>query len=109
MGLFRSCGFDELTTQEAGTMRAKWRKKYAQAEAQKEEDEGKVQVGGLPLPPAEEGNPLGDQPPHGVLRKSMGRLLSSKTSTNILPEVGYPEDRSFQEPCSVLQRDLKQL
>merc|ERR1712223_1676764 len=38
--------------------------------------------------------------------ESMGRLLSSKTSSNILPEAEHSKGRSFQELCSVLQRDL---
>merc|ERR1711879_356989 len=37
--------------------------------------------------------------------ESMGRLLSSKTSSNILPEAEHSKGRSFQEMCSVLQRD----
>merc|ERR1712133_25277 len=35
----------------------------------------------------------------------MGRLPSSKTSSNILPEAEHSKGRSFQELCSVLQRD----
>merc|ERR1719471_2229995 len=37
--------------------------------------------------------------------ESMGRLPSSKTSSNILPEAEHSKGRSFQELCSVLQRD----
>merc|ERR1719336_2661865 len=37
--------------------------------------------------------------------ESMGRLLSSKTSSNILPEAEHSKGRSFRELCSVLQRD----
>merc|ERR1712029_1089083 len=104
MGLFRSSGFEELTTPKAGTMRAKRRMRRLK---QKEEDEGKVQVSAWPQASSRGHlSVLGTQPPHGVLKKSMGRLLSSKTSSNILPEVGSPEDRGFQEPYSVLQRDL---
>merc|ERR1711974_234304 len=77
---------------------------YAQAEAQKEEDEGKVQVS---LPPGFQpgGTCPGTLPPHGILKKSMGRLLSSKTSSNILPEVeSTHEDGNrlsrISTPCS---------
>merc|ERR1719336_3800643 len=37
--------------------------------------------------------------------ESMGRLPSSKTSSNILPEAEHSKGRSLQELCSVLQRD----
>merc|ERR1712038_324901 len=37
--------------------------------------------------------------------ESMGRLLSSKTPSNILAEAEHSKGRSFQELCSVLQRD----
>merc|ERR1711915_971277 len=100
MGLFRSCGFEELTTPKSRNDACQVAKEaYAQAEAQKEEDEGKVQVslppgfprpGGLiPRHPASPWNP----------EEVDGPSSSSKTSSNILPEVGpNHEDRTvYQE------------
>merc|ERR1712026_343586 len=108
MGLFRLSGFEELTTPKAGTMRAKWRKKRMRRLKRKRRKmrQGPSKRLAPGLQPWTPSGGLGTQPPHGVLKKSMGRLLSSKTSSNILPEVGSPEDRGFQEPYSVLQRDL---
>merc|ERR1711992_270233 len=70
-----------------------------------EEDEGKVQVNQQP-PTSSQGLPgiLASASPWNT-EESMGRLLSSKTSSNILPEAEHSKGRSFQELCSVLQRD----
>merc|ERR1712029_235325 len=106
MGLFRSCGLKSEQLAEPERCVLSGVEAYAQAEAQEEEDEGKVQVNQQPPPPARvSSRDLASASPWNT-EESMGRLLSSKTSSNILPEAEHSKGRSLQELYSVLQRDL---
>merc|ERR1711962_461468 len=107
MGLFCSSGFDERGAQEARTvkMRAKWRKKRMRRLKRKRR---KMRARSKKTKHLQPGSLLGilaSASPWNT-EESMGRLLSSKTSSNILSEAEHSKGRSLQELCSVLQRDL---
>merc|ERR1711915_935135 len=110
MGLFRSCGFEELTTPKSRNDACQVAKEaYAQAEAQKEEDEGKVQVSLPPGFPCRGDCYPGTQPPHGILKKSMGRLQVARLHLTSYPRLSQTTrtEPFIKKQYSVLQRDLK--